>query len=74
MAKTMRLQFDVYGRRIEIEATADGWATFIPGNEGKRRPAGIAIPADLDIDEIVQYLADLFHESATEQHPSVRLL
>ena len=70
----LRLQFDVFGRRIDVEATADGWAAFIPGNEGKRRAAGFSIPADLDPSGIATYLDDLFHESATARNPAVRLL
>ncbi|MGJ7488599.1 DUF7661 family protein [Variovorax sp. LT2P21] len=35
------------------------------GNEGKRRPAGFAIPSDVTHAELPQYLHDIFHESAT---------
>lgn len=69
-----RLRFDVFGRRIDVEATADRWIAFLPGADGKRRPADIAIPSDLKVDGIVQYLDDLFHEAATPEHPRVRLL
>ena len=69
-----RLRFDVFGRRIDVEATSDGWAAYVPGNDGKRRPAGFAIPSELAADAIAQYLDDLFHEGATVMHPSVRLL
>lgn len=73
MEKT-RLLFDVFGRRVIVEATSQGWAAFYSGNDGKRRPANIAIPAHLARQDIAQYLDDLFHESATARHPTVRIL
>lgn len=69
-----RLTFDVFGRRIIVEARSEGWAAFYAGNDGKRRPAHIVIPAHLDGPGIAQYLDDLFHESATADHPTVRIL
>ena len=72
--RMQRLRFEVFGRRIDVEATADGWAAFLPGNDGKRRSANFPIPRDLDAEGIAQYLDDLYHEAATERYPSVRLL
>jgi hypothetical protein len=28
---------EVFGKRLLVERTADGWRTFIPGEDGKRR-------------------------------------
>jgi hypothetical protein len=72
--KSERLRFDVFGRRIDVERTEEGWAAFVPGIDGKRRPAQIAIPPEFEADEISRYLGDLFHESASPKHPTVRLL
>ncbi len=69
-----RLSLDVYGRRVDVEATATGWAAFLPGVDGKRRPADFWIPAELDEEGVVRYLDDLFHESATTEHPTVSIL
>jgi hypothetical protein len=69
------LRFDVFGRRVLVASTANGWVTFYLGNEGKRRPApDIVIPPDITKSEIAQYLDDLCHEWATELHPSVKQL
>jgi len=57
-------RFDVFGRRIAIRSTADGWEAFALGDDGKRRPAGFVVPDFIAADELAQYLADLFHESA----------
>jgi len=74
MTGSNRLVFDVFGRRIVVEATSDGWAAFYQGNDGKRRPADFVIPKDLDSVGIAKYLDDLFHEFATEDHPHIRVL
>ena len=67
--------FDVYGRKMLVEESAQGWAAFYLGNEGKRRLAtDIIIPESLYATDIEQYLADLCHEWATEQHPDVKQL
>ncbi len=67
------LKFDVYGRRVLVERSAGGWLAFYAGNEGKKRPAtDIVIPDSLVETELAQYLADLFHESASRQHPEVK--
>jgi hypothetical protein len=47
---------------------------MFPGSEGKHRSANITIPSELGADEIAQYLADLYHESASPEHPTVQLL
>ena len=69
-------EVEVYGRRLLVERTGDGWLTFLPGNDGKRVPAyGIAIPPFIVTDdELLQYLADLWHESARPDRQVVRWL
>lgn len=72
--RTARLRFDVFGRRIDVERNEEGWVAFVPGTDGKRRPAQIAIPPEFSADQVGTYLGDLFHESASPKHPTVRLL
>ena len=67
----MRYRFNVFGRIIAIERVGDAWATYLMGNEGKRRPAGLAIPSDVTHAELPQYLYDIFHESATPTNGDV---
>ena len=67
------LRVDVFGRKVLVVASSNGWATFYVGTEGKRRTAqDIVIPPDLPESEISQYLDDLCHEWATDQHPHVK--
>ncbi len=72
--KVEKIEFDVFGRRLVVEASTDGWIAFIPGNEGKRRLANIPIPPELDADGIARYLDDLFHEGATPENPNVTII
>ena len=60
----MRYRFNVFGR-ISAERMGDAWAAHLVGNEGKRRPAGLAIPSDVTYVELIQYLYDIYHEAAT---------
>jgi len=45
---------------------------FIPGSDGKRRPAEIAVPGFLTEYDLAQYLADLFRELARPGFGDVR--
>lgn len=66
------LRFDVFGQRVAIERTPGGWSTWLLGADGKRRRADFEVPAFVAEDELAQYLADLFHESATPARVEVR--
>ena len=67
-------RLEVFGRELLAERTATGWRLFHAGDEGKRGPEITpAIPAFVQTDaELLGYLADLFHESATPARPGVR--
>ncbi len=63
--------FAVYGQRVAIVGEHGAWTAFLLGADGKRRPAGFIVPDFLAEDELCQYLADLFHESATPANGDV---
>ena len=68
-------RFDAYGREVLIEREQDQWSAYYIGADGKRRSAtDISIPATVAEADLAQYLADLFHECATEERPDVRRL
>jgi hypothetical protein len=70
-----QIKLDVYGRLMLAERTASGWQLFHLGSDGKRSLArDIVIPDFIGEDELGQYLADIFHESATGKHPGVKRL
>ena len=75
MMKKDTVKLNAYGRHIYVERVNDEWVAFYKSSEGKRRRAtDLIIPADLDRDEVVAYIADLLHESATERNPRVEVL
>ena len=70
-----RVKLDVFGRLMLAERTAAGWQLFDLGFDGKRRPAkDVVVPDFVSDAELEQYLADIFHESATGKHAGVRRL
>jgi len=72
---TKGVKLDVFGRHMLAERTASGWQLFDLGSDGKRRLAhDIVVPDFISESELDQYLADLFHESATGNRPGVRRL
>ena len=68
----MFIKFDVFGKRISVQRKDDEWLLFRESNTGVRaRVYEVVIPADLKESELGTYLADIFHEGASEKHPSV---
>ena len=68
----MFIRFMVFGKRTSIQRKDGEWLLFRESDTGVRaREYEIAIPADLAESELATYLADIFHESATEKHSSV---
>jgi len=62
----------IFGRKIiEIERQDSRWIAYYPGAGLRRRAEDIYIPDELAIDELANYLADLFHELATRGHTDV---
>ena len=70
------LRFDVFGRRQVLVLREQGhWAAYYIGADGKRRSAtDIVIPTSIPEADLAQYLADLFHECATQERPAVHKL
>ena len=65
------LRFNVFGRLVAIVGTTGAWTAYSLGSEGKRGAAGFIVSNFLAEDELCQYLADLFHESATPTNGDV---
>lgn len=64
-------RFNVFGRLVAIVGSPGAWTPYALGADGKRGPAGFIVPNFLAEDELCQYLADLFHESATPTNGDV---
>ena len=65
-------RFDIFGTLIVVESTGGGWEPFIAGADGKRRRAAFEIPSFVTVHGLCQYLAELFHESATPSNEDAR--
>ena len=70
--KNSRLRFNAFGRILDIERRDNKWIVFDKGNEGKRRQASdIVFPSSLKQDELMTFLDDLLHESASVSFPNI---
>jgi hypothetical protein len=65
------LRFNVFGRLVAIVGGPGSWKAYWLGAEGKRRPADFIVPDSLAPGELLDYLADLFHEHATPTNGDV---
>ena len=67
------MKLNVFGRDVEISKDSKGaWVAYYLGNEGKKRLAqDIIIPKQLAESELIEYVADLCHEWASEKYPNV---
>jgi hypothetical protein len=69
------LKFDVFGRFMVAEYGGSGWRLFDVGHEGKRMLlTDVVVPDFVPPSEIEQYLADIYHEWASDKHPAVKRL
>ncbi|GIU28524.1 hypothetical protein TUM4644_26250 [Shewanella colwelliana] len=65
-------KFDVFGTTMIITRRDRGWMLAIESGLGMRRPVTDVVIAHLLVEaELAQYLADIYHESASIQHPDV---
>lgn len=59
-----RHRFNVFGRILDLEPCPTGWRCYAVGQDGKRAPVQLAVPADLPASDLGQYLYDIYHELA----------
>lgn len=71
LGRMAELRFSVFGTLVAIERADTGWLPFLLGPDGKRRRAEFKVPQFVTEAKLCQYLADLFHESASPAHPEV---
>lgn len=64
----------VFGRKVEVIRENNEWILYSLGEGKKRREVDIVIPSDLDENEVLTYLADIFHEVATPENNEVKIL
>ena len=68
----MFIKFDVFGKRMSVQRKEGEWLLFRDSNTGVRaRVYEVVIPDDLEESKLGTYLADIYHETASERHSSV---
>lgn len=68
----MFIKFNVFGKVLSVQRKNDEWLLFREADTGMRaRIYDVVIPPELTQDKLAQYLDDIYHEHASEKHPSV---
>jgi hypothetical protein len=68
-----RIKLKAYGKPLLVQRIGEAWVLSHLSPDGKRSAAhNIAIPAELDRQGVIRYIADLLHESASEANPDVQ--
>lgn len=71
------LHFEVFGRPMSVMRTNDEWLLFnepampMRATGMRTRVYDVVIPSDLTSTQLASYLADIYHEYASDKHPKV---
>ncbi|MGF1832953.1 DUF7661 family protein [Photobacterium sanguinicancri] len=69
----MRIKFNVFGKVMSVQRKNEEWLLFRESETSMRvRIYDVVIPSDLPAEFLAQYLADIFHEQASEYHTGVK--
>ena len=65
-------KFNVFGKIMSVIRQDEQWLLFLESETSiRKRVFDVVIPPELHPSEIKTYLDDMYHEYATETHPSV---
>ncbi|MCY9829236.1 DUF7661 family protein [Vibrio chagasii] len=68
----MWLKFQVFHQRMSVQRQNEEWLLYRESEISIRaRVYDVIIPSDLAEEELARYLADIYHEFASEKYPSV---
>lgn len=72
--ESLMREVEIFGRRLLVERTLTGWRSCVPGIDGKRGPISENLIPGFIVtdDDLLQYLADLWHEEARPDRQVVR--
>ncbi|CAH6843343.1 conserved hypothetical protein [Vibrio chagasii] len=72
MKERMWLKFQVFHQRMSVQRQNEEWLLYRESETSIRaRVYDVIIPSDLAEEELARYLADIYHEFASEKYPSV---
>ena len=65
-------KFQVFHQRMSVQRQNEEWLLYRESETSIRaRVYDVIIPSDLAEEELARYLADIYHEFASEKYPSV---
>ncbi len=68
----MWLKFQVFHQRMSVQRQNEEWLLYRESETSIRaRVYDVIIPSDLAEEELARYLADIYHEFASEKYPSM---
>ncbi|EDK30208.1 DUF7661 family protein [Vibrio chagasii] len=68
----MWVKFQVFHQRMSVQRQNEEWLLYRESETSIRaRVYDVIIPSDLAEEELARYLADIYHEFASEKYPSV---
>ncbi|KDM93424.1 hypothetical protein [Photobacterium galatheae] len=68
----MFIKFKVFGHLMSVQRKDSEWLLFMESETSLRaRVYDVVIPPELREEELAGYLADIYHEQASAQYPSV---
>ncbi|EGU41206.1 DUF7661 family protein [Vibrio splendidus] len=68
----MWLKFQVFHQRMSVQRQNEEWLLYRESETSIRaRVYDMSIPSDLAEEELARYLADIYHEFASEKYPSM---
>lgn len=69
------LRFRVFGQAMSVAREQVEWVLYRESHTGiKARIYDVVIPSELKQDDLARYLDDIYHEMASDKHPSVETL
>ncbi len=68
------MKLNVYGKRIEVKKSENGWKVFYLGEGLKRLAPDLFVPDSIGEEEVINYLADICHEWASDSNSRVVVL
>lgn len=72
MTKKEQYWFNVFGRSMSVIRQDEQWLLFNEPAVGMRtRVYDVVLPSDLSNQQLASYLADIYHEYASDKHPEV---
>ncbi len=65
--------FNVFGKHLAVKREQGHWQVYRADLSERKfsRLYEVVIPDEISAEEIVQWLDDIYHESATDKHPAI---